>query len=185
VRVQPGWLGLSLWLALGVAQAASLEDAVELAADGSIPPDRAALLLNLEVPRATHSAVVRIWEWHLIIHHLDSGTRYRLVDASQPRLYLLPPGRYYAVVARNSNLDEVERVTRKQQWFELRAGNIHYAGKWSIAGIAPVAGNDSLSVAFAREPLDALIASHPAVFEAHALWLSPIGQESRPLKSGK
>lgn len=176
---------LATALALCVAGAAAADKITTLKGlkkDAALPAGQAGLLIVLD-QGTQGSAVKRPKPVTMELVAVADGARYRVTDAAQADLVVIPPGKYFVkdlyTVDRSFELRGVHTAAEA---FELKAGVLNYAGAWKFSNNSTKnTGTVGLELAFAKQPLDEVLRRHPAFVATGMTHLAPFGQPNTVL----
>ena len=176
---------LAVALAMCVAGAAAADKITTLKGlkkEAALPAGQAALLIVLD-QGTQGSAVKRPKPVTMELVAVAGGARYRVTDAAQADVVVIPPGKYFVkdlyTVDRSF---EVRGVHSAAEAFELKAGVLNYAGSWKFSNnMTKTTGTVGLELAFAKQPLDEVLRRHPQFVAANMVHLAPFGQPNTVL----
>lgn len=176
---------LAVALALCVAGAAAADKVTTLKGlkkGVALPVGQAALLIVLD-QGTQGSAVKRPKPVTMELVAVADGARYRVTDAAQPDVVVLPPGKYFMKEMYNVDRSlELRGIHSAAEAFELRAGVLNYAGSWRFSNnMTKTTGTVGLALEFAKAPLDEALRRHPEFVAANKVYLAPFGQPNVPL----
>ena len=166
----------------GAAVAEKITTLKGLKKGAALPAGQAALLIVLD-QGTQGSAVKRPKPVTMEIVAVADGARYRVTDAAQADLVVIPPGKYFMkdlyTVDRSFELRNVHTAAEA---FELKAGVLNYAGSWKFSNnMTKTTGTVGLELAFAKPALDEVLRRHPQFVAANLVWLAPFGQPTTML----
>jgi hypothetical protein len=181
----PSYRSLAAALVLCIAGTAAADKVTSLKGlkkDAALPAGQAALLIVLD-QGTRNSAVKRPKPVTMEIVAVADGTRYRVTDAAQADVVVIPPGKYYMKDLYNVDRSlELRDIHSAAEAFELKAGVLNYAGSWKFSNnMTKTTGTVGLELEFAKPPLDEALRRHPGFVAADMVWLAPFGQPSRAL----
>jgi len=167
-------LALITVFASALALATDSIEAPRLAPNDTLPTDMGGLILFVELPGPTAKVYPKTdaMPVDVLLERAD-GARTRLARATTIGVFAVPAGRYILRESRALGAGS-DKVDTGENWFEVGAGQIHYAGSWRLERY--FRGGRNFVAAIKREPLDALNATHAAMFKRYGLWVSPLNQ---------
>jgi len=166
----------------GAAAADKITTLKGLKKGATLPAGQAALLIVLD-QGTQGSAVKRPKPVTMELVAVADGARYRVTDASQADVVVIPAGKYFLqhlyTVDRSLELRDIHSAAEA---FELKAGVLNYAGAWKFSNnMTKTTGTAGLELAFPKPPLDEALRRHSAFVAADMVWLAPFGKPSAVL----